>query len=401
MPSRLIIPGVLLFVACGALLYAVFAPTEPSGPIDPPEPIADASSPADDDSRPLIVKEPATTPQGMAWISGGQFTMGDKRGAPDKSAEHLDQIPEHRDAIHEHVVELDGFWIDKTEVTNRQFKEFADATGYVTTAEKIPKAEDFAQQIGEEGVKRINPADLVAGSICFNSEFDRKTLRKDFALWPYQVWKYVKDANWRHPQGVGSNIDDTLDHPVVHVSWHDAVAYCDWAGKRLPTEAEWEYAARGGLEGKSYPWGDNLMPDGKHPHNSWQGEFPYENSAVDGYVTSSPAGSFSANGYGLFDMTGNVWEWCSDNYRPEYYAFSPKRNPQGPADSFDPQEPKIPKRVQRGGSFMCSDEYCIGYSVSARMKGEMDSGAFHTGFRCVLTPAMHEKRQAKSAKDDR
>ena len=310
---------------------------------------------------------------------------------------HLKDIPEHYDAMLEHEVELDGYWIDKTVVTNAQFKKFIDATGYVTLAETKPKREDFIGEVPDINV--IKEEDLFAGSICYNSNFDRELvgkINKQDPSWIYvsKLWKITAGANWRHPEGPQSSIEDKPDHPVVHVSWNDTIAYCNWAGKRLPTEAEWEYAARGGLQGKPYPWGEEFKPDGKWPHNIWQGQFPLQNLGEDGYVTTAPVGTYPANGYGLFDMTGNVWEWCLDKYRHDYYSNSPRRNPFGPVNSFDPREHpdlNIPKRVQRGGSFMCSDEYCIGYSVSARMAGDENSGSFHCGFRCVVTATMHDE----------
>jgi formylglycine-generating enzyme required for sulfatase activity len=280
-----------------------------------------------------------------------------------------------------HEVVLDGFWMDETEVTNAQFAEFVGATKYQTIAERTPKREDFLGQV--ENIDDIPAENLVAGSLCFNPDFDRLTLRRDGPLWPYQVWKYVRGADWKHPSGPDSSIDEIPDHPVVHVAWVDAVAYCEWAQKRLPTEAEWEYAARGGLVGRKYPWGDELTPDGAWRTNIWQGEFPNENKNADGYVTTAPVRAFPANGFGLFGVSGNVWEWCQDYYRPDYYEVSPRRNPQGPPDSLDPNEPGIEKRVQRGGSFLCNANYCLGYRVSARMKGEPESGSYHVGFRCV------------------
>ncbi len=387
MSSQKWIACIGVFLATGALLIAAFGPVNRDGDSGTdrassptPEntsPQPDASSNRDDDrteAETLIVDEPAPAPEGMAWIPGGTFEMGNNDGPPDESPRHS--------------VSLDGFWMDATEVTNAQFQQFVDATGYVTIAETTPKREDFIDQLPDVSV--IPEENLVASSICFNKEFDREALRTDFALWPYQVWQAVKGASWRHPEGPDSSIEDRMDHPVVHVAWDDVMAYCKWVGKRLPTEAEWEYAARGGLIGKTYPWGDERNPDGKWLHNIWQGEFPFENKVLDGHEITSPVGSFSPNGYGLHDMSGNAWEWCLDFYRPDYYAKSPQRNPFGPKDSFDPQEPRMAKRVQRGGSFMCNANYCIGYRVAARMKGTPDSGAFHTGFRCVLTTGMRD-----------
>jgi len=321
----------------------------------------------------------------MVWIPGGTFRMGN----PSPADSQADEIPVHE-------VTLDGFWMDETEVTNRQFKAFVDATGYVTVAEKRIDREDMRGQVPEEQLAAIPDEALDPSSICFNSGFDPSTIDKSDPRWPYSVWRVVKGADWRHPEGPASSIEDRMDHPVVHVSWEDAVAYCEWAGKRLPTEAEWEYAARGGLAHSTYPWGDERNPGGKYAGNIWQGDFPYENSVDDGFKTSSPAKSFPPNGYGLYDMSGNVWEWCADWYRPDSYARSAKRNPAGPPSSFDPMEPTIPKRVQRGGSFMCSDTYCIGYRVSARMKAEPKNGTFHGGFRCVRSAAQELASSGKT-----
>jgi formylglycine-generating enzyme required for sulfatase activity len=309
----------------------------------------------------------------MKWIPGGKFAMGKE------DETHPDEGP-----IHE--VTLDGFWMDETEVTNAQFQKFVDATGYRTLAEQVPKREDIEAQVppGTE----IPEESLVPGSICFNPNLDMRTIRKDFPNWPLQVWKYEKGADWRHPEGPKSSLEGKMDHPVIHIAWDDAQAYCRWAKRRLPTEAEWEYAARGGLVGMDYPWGNDRNPGGAWKHNTWQGIFPEQNKVNDGFESSSPVKTFPPNAYGLYDMSGNVWEWCQDWYQANYYSSSPERNPNGPDKSYDPNEPLVPKRIQRGGSFMCSDDYCTGYRVSARMKGDVMSGSFHCGFRTVLTPAM-------------
>jgi formylglycine-generating enzyme len=307
--------------------------------------------------------------EGMVWIPGGIAVMGNDAGPPDETPPH--------------PIAIDGFWMDTTEVTNRQFKAFVDATDYVTLPERKPELRSIQQGSGLDDIAILEEFNQ-PGSICslqLNSLDDI-----DPAKGAYSWWQYTLGANWKHPEGPDSSIDDRMDHPVVHVSWLDAKAYCDWAGKTLPTEAQWEYAIRGGRDGEFYPWGNNRNPDGKWLHNIWQGTFPIEDTSEDGFTRTAPVGSFPANDFGLFDMSGNVWEWCADYYQPEYYSVSPVHNPPGPDSSFDPQEPGIIKRVQRGGSFMCSDQYCIGYRISARMKGEEDTGAFHTGFRCVVNP---------------
>jgi formylglycine-generating enzyme required for sulfatase activity len=227
----------------------------------------------------------------------------------------------------------------------------------------------------------VPPDKLVPGSIVFKKPDGPVRLDQ-----PLSWWEYVPGANWRHPLGPDSDIGGKDDHPVVHTCWEDAVAYARWAGKRLPTEAEWEYAARGGLARKKYAWGDELRPDGRAMANTWQGEFPVKNTGEDGFSTTAPVRSFPPNGHGLYDVAGNVWEWCSDWYQPDYYDRSPLRNPQGPRDSYDPDEPETPKRVQRGGSFMCAENYCTRYLVGSRGKGEPLSAAYHVGFRCVRSP---------------
>jgi formylglycine-generating enzyme required for sulfatase activity len=338
-------------------------------------------------NSPLLVEEPAPTPNGMVWIPGGTFLMGNSAEPPAGNPDHCkpDEFPPHE-------VELDGFWMDETPVTNRQFEQFVAMTGHVTFAEMVPTREDFAKS-GVD-VHLIQDKDLVPGSMCFNCEFNRQQLVTGVPNWEYQVWQVVQGANWRHPDGPESSITDRMDHPVVHVNWDDAVAYCRWAGKRLPTEAEFEYAARGGLPNAKYPWGDELHPAGKELCNFWQGTFPTERLVLDGFETTSFVKAFPPNGYSLYDMAGNVWEWCSDYYRPDYYAHSPRRNPQGPSSSFDANEPGIVKRVQRGGSFLCNTNSCTGYRVAARMRGEVTSSSFHNGFRCVVDARRVDEHRA-------
>lgn len=295
-------------------------------------------------------------PAGMVWIPAGRFAMGSSYGP-------------FEDARPIHYIEVDGFWMDATPVTNAEFEKFVKATGYVTVAEKKPDPRMFP------GV----PADkLVPGSLVFIPPKRRVPL-DDVSQW----WKYVPGACWRHPEGPKSSIVGRENHPVVQVCWDDAVAYAKWAGKRLPTEAEWEYAARGGLAQKDYVWGDEFAPGGRQMANTFQGSFPDRNDNADGWERTSPVKSFPANGFGLYDMAGNVWQWCADWYRPDYYSHSPLRNPQGPTDSFDPDEPNMPKRVQKGGSFLCCAQVCARYMPGGRGKGAPDTGASHVGFRCV------------------
>jgi formylglycine-generating enzyme required for sulfatase activity len=272
--------------------------------------------------------------------------------------------------------------MDEHDVTNTEFAKFVEATGYVTTAEKKPDWEQLKKEL-PPGTPKPDDSVLVAGSLVFTPTSQPVPL-DDLSAW----WRWVPGACWRHPEGPGSNIIERGTHPVVQVSWDDAVAYAKWAGKRLPTEAEWEFAARGGLEGKRYPWGDEFRPNGKYMANTWQGLFPVTNTAEDGFVGTSPVKSFPANGYGLYDMAGNVWQWCSDWYRPDYYEQLAKaggltNNPRGPDTPFDPSEPNEKKRVHRGGSFLCNDQYCSRYIVGTRGKGEVNTGTNHLGFRCV------------------
>jgi formylglycine-generating enzyme len=294
--------------------------------------------------------------QHMVWIPGGKFLMGS-------------EDPAFADAQPLHEVEIDGFWMDEHEVTNAEFAAFVKATGYVTVAERPLDPKDFP------GV----PVDvLVPGSTVFTPPSGKVRLNNIL-----QWWSYIPGTNWRYPYGPDSTAAKA-NEPVVHIAYEDAVAYANWAEKRLPTEAEWEFAARGGSnELDLFYWGKELKPENKWMANIYQGSFPDNNTKEDGFTALAPVKSFLPNTYGLFDMEGNVWEWCHDFYRPDYYKFSPTKNPKGPEDSFDPNEPGAIKRVQRGGSFLCSDQYCIRYKAGSRGKGEISSGANNLGFRCV------------------
>ena len=306
---------------------------------------------------------------GMVWIAGAAFRMG----ADNKQAQE-DEYPKH-------TVTVDGFWIDVSEVTNARFAAFVKATGYITTAERKPDWEELKKQV-PPGTDRPDESLLVPASLVFSSP-DHAVSLNDYSQW----WTWQKGANWKHPHGPGSTIQGKEDHPVVHVSWYDAQAYCKWAGKRLPTEAEWEFAARGGLADHIYPWGNEAVDAGKPKGNFWDGHFPDKNTLKDHFFYTAPVRSFSANGYGLYDMAGNVWEWCADYYNNTYYKETNLpggvRNPKGPEKSFDPDEPYAQKRVIRGGSFLCNESYCSGYRVARRMKSTEDSGMEHLGFRCV------------------
>jgi len=290
-----------------------------------------------------VLLEPAETPEGMIWIENGSFIMGSDQGL-------LDERPAHK-------VNLNGFWIDQYEVTNAEFIKFVTETGYESYSEEV---ED---------------------SLVFVSPF----LSPGQPVRPMSWWKLVANANWQHPEGEQDSIEGKENHPVVHVTYEDASAYCNWLEKELPTEAQFEYAARGGLEGEIYSWGSQPRHRHEAMTNHWQGNFPYHNENSDGHANTAPVGSFPPNNYGLYDITGNVWEWVSDWYHPNYYSNSPRRNPTGVprAESLDPNEPTLPKRSIRGGSFLCSENYCSGFRVSARMPAEPSSSTNHTGFRCV------------------
>jgi sulfatase modifying factor 1 len=354
--------------------------------MDPRMPAKETIAGASVEFLPTVENEnqpPGPAPQGMVWIPGGEFSMGAKqpRDMHDVVGMHAttDSRPVHR-------VVVDGFWMDATEVTNEQFARFVEETGYVTVAERIPQQEDFPT---------ARPEDLRPGSVVFAPPDHPVPLNDHF-----QWWSFVDGADWRHPFGPDSSIEGKANFPVVQIAYEDALAYAQWARKRLPTEAEWEFAARGGLTGQLYPWGDQFNEGGKWMANSHQGHFPDHDSGADAFRGIAPVAQFAANRYGLYDVAGNVWEWVSDWYRPDYYAQlaasrAVARNPAGPTESFDPDEPGVPKRVHRGGSFLCTDEYCSRYMVGTRGKGEISTGTNHLGFRCVQAPGRAGESEAQ------
>ncbi len=322
------------------------------------------------------------SPLGMVWVPGGTFTMGS-----DNKDSRKDEKPPHE-------VKVDGFWIDATPITNRQFKEFVDATGYITTAEIPPKLEEIMAQV-PKGTPEPAPELLVAASLVFKPSKGPVSLNNNFNWWE---WK--PGANWKHPLGPESSIVGKEDHPVVQISWYDAQAYAKWAGKRLPTEAEWEFAALGGQKNAIYCWGNEEFSEENPQANIWHGEFPHKSTKQGGYIGTTAVKTFKPNGYGLYDMSGNVWQWCSDLYNANYYQQEAKNglsiNPTGPTSSFDPDEPHAIKYVHRGGSFLCHKSYCKGYRITARMKTCPDTSLNHLGFRCVMTAAMlKDKSQEK------
>ncbi|HEX2337997.1 MAG TPA: formylglycine-generating enzyme family protein [Hyphomicrobiaceae bacterium] len=301
----------------------------------------------------------------IIFIPGGTFQMGSDRHYPEEAPVHQ--------------VIVDGFWMDRTPVSNRQFREFVRATGHVTFAEKRPDPKDYPGAL---------PHMLYAGSLVFTPPSRPADLR----FWG-EWWTFLKGADWRHPYGPRSTINGLDNHPVVHVAYSDALAYAHWAGKDLPTEAEWEFAARGGLDGAEFAWGDAFTPDGRHVANTWQGDFPRQNLAQDGFERTSPVAAFPPNGYGLYDMIGNVWEWTRDFYAAKHPADAPKaccipENPRGGREneSYDPCQPesRIPRRVLKGGSHLCAPNYCRRYRPAARHPQPVDTSASHVGFRCIV-----------------
>ncbi|MEP9353369.1 formylglycine-generating enzyme family protein [Xanthobacter sp. KR7-65] len=299
----------------------------------------------------------------MVWIAGGVFRMGSDRHYPEEAPAH--------------AVAVDGFFMDRSPVTNRDFARFADATGYVTLAEQPPRPEDYPG---------ADPRLLVPGSLVFGAP-EEAGPAADWTRW----WRFMPDANWRRPQGPGSSIEALMDHPVVHVCHADALAFARWCGKDLPSEAEWEFAARGGLDGLDFAWGEELAPGGVHQANTWQGRFPEENLAEDGYVGTSPVGTYPPNGYGLLDMIGNVWEWTDDWYAARHSASAKPcclpRNPRGARaeESHDPLAPgpAAPRKVLKGGSHLCAPSYCRRYRPAARQPQTLDTASVHIGFRCI------------------
>lgn len=359
--KRLLIGGAVLAMgaaAAAALAWRGPAPSQPAAPV-------------------IVLGDGVSTPKDMAWIPPGAFLMGS-----DSKLAQANERPAH-------AVRVGGFWMDVAHVTNDEFAEFVRQTGYVTTAEKKPDWETIRVQL-PPGIPRPPDEVLVPGAMVFVGTAGPVDLN-DYSQW----WRYVPGADWRHPQGPGSSIEGKGGHPVVQVSYEDALAYAGWAGKRLPTEAEWEYAARGGLEQATYAWGDELMPDGKPMANYWdtrQRSFPVVSPKAGGAEGTLPAGTFPPNGYGLYDMTGNAWQWVADWYDADYFgrqavAGKPIDDPQGPARSFDPSDPGVPvhapKRVIRGGSFLCNESYCLSYRPSARRGSDPHSPMSHVGFRLV------------------
>jgi formylglycine-generating enzyme required for sulfatase activity len=333
--------------------------------------------------RPHDVASVMRTPGGMRWIPAGEFIMG-----TNDASRMTNELGAHR-------VRLDGFWMDEHDVTNAEFRKFVEETGYITTAERPVDWESIRKQVPPGTPK---PADemLQPGALVFTSTKHQVALA-DLSQW----WTWTRGANWRHPRGPDSTIDGKDDYPVVQVSWDDAVAYARWAGKRLPTEAEWEFAARGGEKSDTrYWWGNEFRPGGRFMCNTYTGTFPVNDTGEDGYAGTSPVTAFPANGYGLYDMAGNVWQWTADWYHADANSLAANTskdgaccvNPTGPVDTFDPTDPYAPRRVIKGGSFLCNVSYCESYRPTARRGTPPDTGSEHVGFRCVTSAqAAHTK----------
>ena len=316
-------------------------------------------------------------PEGMVWIPPGTFLQG---AVPQDLMTMQHEKPQH-------AVSVDGFFMDITEVTNAQFAKFIEETGYITMAEREIDWEDMKKQV-PEGTPKPHDSILQPGSLLFKKTKSSLPNLYDFSQW----WRWSIGTNWRHPNGPDTNLEGKENHPVVHVCYDDALAYCEWAGRRLPTEAEWEYAARGNQNNTTYFWGDDRSKLSKQA-NSWEGEFPVNNTLEDGFERTAPVKSYPSNNFGLFDMAGNVWEMTNDWYNIKYYeqlasANATAINPKGADKAFNPNNPYVQEKIIKGGSFLCSDSYCVSYRVSSRMGTSTDSSAEHVGFRTVATPDM-------------
>ena len=315
--------------------------------------------------QPMPTTEASAPPHpGMVWVPGGTFTMGSEKHYPEEAPAHQ--------------VTVSGFWMDQYQVTNRDFERFVSATKYVTVAERTPNPKLYPGA----------PLDvLVPGSIMFRKAKTKVNLNNYF-----NWWQFVPGINWRKPQGSGTSARKLRKHPVVHLAYEDVAAYAQWAGKAIPTEAQWEFAARGGLEQAAYVWGDEFAPDGAMMANTWQGEFPWQNLKSDGFELTAPVGSYPPNGYGLYEMAGNVWEWTQDWFRSQHdkptKSCCTPVNPRGATveESVDPNqlESPIPRKVTKGGSFLCAPNYCLRYRPAARSPQTIDTSTCHIGFRCVV-----------------
>ncbi|MCK0130410.1 formylglycine-generating enzyme family protein [Flavobacteriaceae bacterium F08102] len=329
----------------------------------------------------LIVDQPSTipTPKGMIWVKGKRFLMGAKENDPYALSR---EKPAHE-------VEVDGFFMDITEVTNAQFKAFVDATGYVTVAERPVDWNEMKKQL-PKGTPKPPDSILQPGCMIFNKNVNQIDSMDNYEQW----WSWKVGVNWKHPEGKGSSIEGKDNYPVVHIAYEDAVAYCKWANRRLPTEAEWESAAQGSYQDKIFTWGNDLTQLNAHA-NTWQGKFPLENKPKDGYAFIAPVGSYPPNSIGLYDMIGNVWELTTDWFNVNYYSnlrpYTVSVNPQGADEPYNPNNPYQKERIIKGGSFLCHDSYCASFRISSRMAVSLDSGADHVGFRTVATADMIQR----------